>query len=66
MYSLVEGSESHAAIRRIGSSIRLFASERDLAVRGVRDKVAPEAKVIDYDRMVKLMMREYGKVVSYL
>lgn len=66
VYSLVKDSESLATINKIGSSLRLFAAEQDVEARGLKGRVAHEAKVVDYDRMVKLIMREYGKVVSYL
>jgi sulfur relay protein TusB/DsrH len=66
VYSTVTGSESYAALRKAGSSFRLFACKQDVEARGIIGKVAPEAKVVDYNQMVEIMMQEYSKVVSYL
>lgn len=66
VYSLVRGSDSSSALRRLGPRVKLFGCRQDVESRGLGDRLLPEASVVDFDQMVELLMKDYSRVVNYL
>jgi len=66
VYSLLEGSESQRILTSRHPSLKLFGCREDLQARGIADKVSWPAEILDYEGIVRLIMRHASKVVSYL
>ena len=66
VYSLVMGSESSSALRRLGGRVKLFGCRHDVESRGLGGRVVPESAIVDFNQMVDLLMKGYSRVVNYL
>ena len=65
VYSIVEGSASHSMLLPM-APLTVFGCKSDIEIRGIAGKVPPGTSIVDYDKIVELIMEGYSRVVSYL
>ena len=65
VYSLVEGSASSSILQPMAPSLGLLGCKNDVESRGIAGKVTTEPSIVDYDKIVELIMEEYSRVLSY-
>jgi len=47
------------------NKIEIYALKADCEARGLKEKVSPKVKIIDYKQWVELIMTEHDKIVSW-
>jgi sulfur relay protein TusB/DsrH len=50
--------------KTVDSGVSLYVLKEECQARGLLEKVQKSVKIVDYEGWVKLVMDEYGKIVS--
>lgn len=62
VFMLDKGCPEAEKIKKLG--LKVFASKHHVEERGIAGRLSVESELVDYSKMVDLMMEEYDHVVS--